>query len=264
VVDSFRDTGNAIGEGAAVALNKDIQEKLDAIYGNDVSKAQQALLTIRIFAATTGSAGIAKAATGVGEAASVALTKKLDSILDDIAQKALLKSGGVLDNSGNAVLDMSKLSANQKSVMGDLFGAETVTRIVPDGTKLARIPGIGETGLDDLYRVNRPDVDFVVIEYKFLSDKAKSGSSALGKTGDGLQGSESWIMGSDRINKAVGNNIGIDVRRAVDNGRVETWVVRTLPNGSTEVEVLDSLGKAKVVDTSKIILPGRSLSGAIR
>jgi filamentous hemagglutinin len=39
-------------------------------------------------------------------------------------------------------------------------------------------------------------------------------------------------------------------------GRVEKWVVRTLPDGSTEIRVLDAAGKPKAIDTSKILLPG--------
>ncbi|MAM56186.1 MAG: hypothetical protein CMN25_02505 [Salinicola sp.] len=58
-----------------------------------------------------------------------------------------------------------------------------------------------EQGLEDLYQVNRPDVDYVVIEYKFVGIESKTGASGLGKTGDGRQGSESWIMGSDRRKK---------------------------------------------------------------
>ncbi|MHA6829473.1 deaminase domain-containing protein, partial [Ralstonia pseudosolanacearum] len=69
IVDGLRESGQAIGEGAAVALNKDLTDKLNAIYGTDVSGYQQALLAVRIALGLTGAATDAKVVTGVVEAA---------------------------------------------------------------------------------------------------------------------------------------------------------------------------------------------------
>lgn len=102
----------------------------------------------------------------------------------------------------------------------------------------------------------------MVIEYKFVGDPNGKGSTRLGNTNDGKQGSESWTLGGDRIEKAVGREAASDVRRSGDMGRLETWVVTTRPNGSTIVEVLDAAGKPKPVDTSKILGSGVNLSGA--
>jgi filamentous hemagglutinin len=261
VVDSFKDAGGAIGEGAAVATDKELTEKLNAIYGTDVSAAQKALLAIRITAAVTGAAGTAKTATGAAEKAGTVIARKLDEALEKMAKEALLKSGGMIDASGNALLDLSQLTRNQKGVMGDLFGQRLVKQIVPDGEKLARIPGVGETGIDDLYRVSHADVDYVVVEYKFVGAESKTGASALGKTADGLQGSTRWTTGSGRLERAVGGDAALDVRSAINSGRVETWVITTRPDGSTELQVLDALGKAKQIDTSKIVLPQANLTG---
>lgn len=177
---------------------------------------------------------------------------------------ALAKSGGLLDPlTGKPVLDLGSMSNPQKALAGDLFGTYTVQQIIPNGQKLARIPLIGETGIDDLYKVSRPDVDYVVIEYKFVGDYGKSGSSSLGNTVDGKQGSHSWITGSDRLERAVGSRADADaVRLAAKAGRLETYVVTTRSNGSTEIEVLDSLGKVKTFDNSKIKLPKLNLAGA--
>ncbi|WP_206336007.1 DUF637 domain-containing protein, partial [Pseudomonas viridiflava] len=79
VVDSFKESGQAIGEGAAVALNSELSGKLNAIYGQHVGTAQQALLAIRIFAAVTGAKGIASAGDALVEKA---VGKKLDEVLD--------------------------------------------------------------------------------------------------------------------------------------------------------------------------------------
>ena len=96
----------------------------------------------------------------------------------------------------------------------------------------------------------------MVIEYKF-------NKSTLGNTKDGKQGSESWILGSKRLDKAVGFDKAKNVAAAFKDGRAETWLVRTLPDGSTSVQVLDTTGNPKNIDTSKILsqLNG-SLNGA--
>ena len=42
---------------------------------------------------------------------------------------------------------------------------------------------------------------------------------------------------------------------------MESWVVTAYQNGETVIEVLDSFGKQKNVDTSKVILPKVNVSG---
>lgn len=121
---------------------------------------------------------------------------------------------------------------------------------------------VGDTGIDDLYKVNRRDVDYVMIEYKFVGPDNKTGADYLKPTNDGKQGSVSWLGGSDRIEKAVGVDQSRDVFNSLRAGRTESWVVTVRPDGSTAVQVLDAAGKPKPIDTSKIILPNLNLSGA--
>lgn len=93
-----------------------------------------------------------------------------------------------------------------------------------------------------------------MIEYKF--DK-----SALGSTNDGKQGSLSWITGNGRIEKAVGSEKEADsILASIKADRTETWVVRTLPDGSTKLQVLDGAGNVKKVtdDISKILAVGKA------
>jgi filamentous hemagglutinin len=268
VFRGFQESGQGLGEGTAVALDPVLTAKLAAIYGSDVTAQQRTLLTAQAAVAALEAIGIGKLA-GVARSAAVAgMSEGLGAALDRVAQKALLQSGGLHDRSGNPVLDLSKLSNEQKGAMGDLFGQHTVRQIVPEGQKLARIPSPGETGIDDLFKVKRPDVDYVVIEYKFVGDPknpnrtADTGADRLNKTKDGLQGSDSWILGGDRLERAVGGDTALDVRRSVNSGKVETWVVTTRPDGSTVVEVLDVSGKPKQIDSSKIIVPRANLAGA--
>ncbi|WP_253760598.1 CdiA family toxin C-terminal domain-containing protein [Ralstonia solanacearum] len=77
IVDGFRESGQAIGEGAAVSSDKDLTDKLNAIYGTDVSCYQQALLAVRIALGVTGAVADAKVVTGLSEAA----TKKAAEIV---------------------------------------------------------------------------------------------------------------------------------------------------------------------------------------
>lgn len=118
-----------------------------------------------------------------------------------------------------------------------------------------------ETGIDDLYKVNRRDVDYVMIEYKFVGPDNKTGADYLKPTNDGKQGSLSWMLGSGRIEKAVGDDTAVEIKSAMNKGRTESWVVTVRPDGSTAVQVLDAAGKPKLIDTSKIILPNVNLSG---
>ncbi|WP_175645587.1 DUF637 domain-containing protein, partial [Pseudomonas sp. KK4] len=262
VIDGFVESGHAIGEGAAVSFNDDLAQKLGIIYGQDVHKAQATLLAIRTFVAVSGAGSAAKAGGKLSEKASEAIGKKLDEVIDGLAEQAFIKNGGIVDQKGNALIDLKSLSNDQKRVIGEVFGETTVRQIVPEGEKLARMQGAGDTGIDDLYRVNRPDVDYVVIEYKFVGDVKKGGNTSLINTNDGKQGSESWTLGSGRLEKAVGEQHAFDISRAIDAGRTETWVVKTGANGATEIQVLDSLGKPKPVDTSKILASKTNLSGA--
>lgn len=42
----------------------------------------------------------------------------------------------------------------------------------------------------------------------------------------------------------------------IRTNRIETWVVTTRPDGSTIVEVLDAVGRSKLIDTSRILMGG--------
>jgi filamentous hemagglutinin len=262
VRDSFIESGKAIGEGFAVATNRDISDKLSAIYGQDVSSAQEVLLAVRLFTAVIGAKAVAATGDAVSAKALDAVSQKLGIILDDMAKRTLLKSGGVFDIDGQPLLDLSQLTTLQKGSLGELLGENTVKKIIPDGEKLARAPAVGETGLDDLYKVNNPDVDYVVIEYKFVGSGTGKGSTRLGDTLDGGQASTAWILGGSRLERSVGDDVASAVKDAILSNRTETWVVTTRPDGSSVVEVLDSLGKTKPVDTSKILSRIDNISGA--
>jgi filamentous hemagglutinin len=261
--DSFVETGHALGESTAVVLNPELSGKLNELYGTDVGVHQGTLAGLRTTGAVLGSLGAGKTADALGDAgkeAAESVSKRLDQLAEQTGNQALIRSGGQLDSQGNPLLDMRDLTTEQKGMMGELLGPETVRQIVPEGEKLARMPSVGETGIDDLFSVNRPDVDYVVIEYKFVGNNKTPGSQRLGNTADGRQGAESWTLGSGRLDQAVGRENALIIGDAIKSGRVESWVVTTRPNGSTEVEVLDAAGRVKPMDTSSIL---RNLSAPL-
>ncbi len=100
--------------------------------------------------------------------------------------------------------------------------------------------GTGSKGIDDLYRTNRPDVDFVVVEYKF-------GTSKLGHTADGIQMSDDWLVGGkvDRILDSVNGDrmLAGTITDSLKRGRVERWLVHTDPSGSVSIGLLDKNGR---------------------
>jgi filamentous hemagglutinin len=208
--------------------------------------------------------GLAGMALGSGVA-----VKAADAVATTVAGKAmqaqgaletqaLLDARGVIDpRTGTSLLDLKPFTNAQKGMVGEYLGEQTVRGIVPDGVKISRSQAVGQNGIDDLYKVSRPDLDYLMIEYKVVGDWDKAGTSALKNTKDGLQASESWFLGGNRLATSVGRDVARDVRESIQANRTETWVVTIRTDGSSEIQVLDSFGRAKAVDTSKFVLPAR-------
>jgi filamentous hemagglutinin len=134
------------------------------------------------------------------------------------------------------------------------FGSSNVQLMVPDGNKIGRTPGYGQTGIDDLYAVSRPGVDYVIIEYKF-------GGSRPGNPNDGPQMSDSWLVGGntgyDRIRESVNNNAQLanSVHAAVLNGRIEKWLGHIDFAGGATVQLFNSAGQVIKNPVSRVVAP---------
>ncbi|WP_374411186.1 DUF637 domain-containing protein [Hydrogenophaga sp.] len=154
----------------------------------------------------------------------------------------LVDSGGLFAADGKPLMDFSRLTTAQKAVVGDTLGASKFESLIPGAEKIGRSPGVGQTGVDDLYKVNKPGVDYVVVEYKY-------GTSTLKNTADGLQMSDTWLTGANtnynRIFESVGGNrqTADAIRDSMTAGRIEKWLVHTDPYGNVTVGVLDKSGK---------------------
>jgi hypothetical protein len=70
------------------------------------------------------------------------------------------------------------------------------------------------TGIDGVWKHGSPPPDYIITE-------AKYGKSRLGMTNDGLQMSDSWITGSERLKKAVGSREAGRIITAMALGTVE-------------------------------------------
>ncbi|BBO58958.1 hemagglutinin [Mycoavidus sp. B2-EB] len=163
----------------------------------------------------------------------------------------LVKAGGVFGIDGKPLMDFSRLTNAQKGMVGEILGSNKVQKLLPEAKRIGRVPSIGQTGIDDLYKINKPGIDYVIVEYKF-------GSSALKKTADGLQMSDSWLIGTNtgtnRIFEAIGNPvIAKAARNAMDNGRIEKWLVHTDPYGRVNFGILDKNGKLILQPVSQIL-----------
>lgn len=108
VVDGFYESGQSIGQGAAVAFSQEIADKLNAIYSVDVSTAQETLLLVRTVYAVAGAGAVGKAGGKVTAKVSEAVSKKLDDVLKEANERALLgKNGEGTVGSGHTVAPKS-------------------------------------------------------------------------------------------------------------------------------------------------------------
>jgi Possible hemagglutinin (DUF637) len=155
-----------------------------------------------------------------------------------MAELRIAASAGGIAADGKALMDFSQLSKAQKGVVGELLGADTVKIAMPGAQRLGRLGDVGSQGIDDLYKVTTANVDYVIVEYKF-------GTSPLGKTVDGVQMSDGWVAGGERVLNAVGGNPAqaASINKAIEAGRIEKWVVHTDPAGGTSIWIVDAAGK---------------------
>lgn len=154
----------------------------------------------------------------------------------------LVANGGLFSRDGNPLMNFNDLTNAQKGIVGEIMGGEKIIQLFPDAQRIGRSPGIGENGIDDLYKLTHKDIDYLVVEYKF-------GSSSLRNTMDGLQMSDSWLTGvntgKNRLIESLGDNRAEarGIRKSFESGRVEKWLVHTDPFGRVTAGVLDKHGK---------------------
>jgi hypothetical protein len=89
--------------------------------------------------------------------------------------------------------------------------------------------GWGETGIDAIFR---KEGQYYIVEAKY------TGSATLKMTDDGLQLSDTWIMGSNRLENVVGATLANEIR-AVGYRRIWSKIA---PDGTVTFKEVDALG----------------------
>ncbi|ROM86006.1 adhesin [Pseudomonas brassicacearum] len=247
------------GDGVVNELNAKLDRVKDALENGGDDRAVQlgqdlGELVWQVGSIATGVGGAAKGGVALAKAGIRVGAEGLEAMAGLAKFDKLVARGGQFNPNGTPLMDFRALTNAQKSIIGDVMGGERIKSLVPGAEKIGRAPDIGQTGIDDLYKVNKPGVDYLIVEYKF-------GSSALKPTKDGLQMSDSWLQGTatnyDRILESVSGNGGMaqSIENALQAGRVEKWLVHTDPFGNVTVGVLDARGKffADPVAASKLL-----------
>ncbi|MCR5837693.1 MAG: hypothetical protein K6G88_14435 [Lachnospiraceae bacterium] len=96
---------------------------------------------------------------------------------------------------------------------------------------LDRVTGLDDPihqGIDGVYYNPEGTPQYIIAE-------AKYGSARLGNTIDGPQMSDSWINGSDRLVKSVGDDVKMDI----DLIGYEKWLIRIKTDGNIIKAVLE-------------------------
>ncbi|MBC1210399.1 cytosolic protein [Listeria booriae] len=110
------------------------------------------------------------------------------------------------------------------------------TRI--SGNRVLTLDDIINRGIDGVYESASPPPKYIIAE-------AKYGTSRLNKTNDGLQMSDDWIAGSERLENAVGPERAKEIRKEMflNPENVQKVLINVDENGKIVESTLDEFGK---------------------
>lgn len=129
--------------------------------------------------------------------------------------------------SGKIELKTNKQKGNYGEMKVDKYFEE----LGYERISLDRVTGLDDPihqGIDGVYYNPEGTPQYIIAE-------AKYGSARLGNTVDGLQMSDLWINGSDRLVKSVGDN----VKLKIDLNGYEKWLIRIKIDGNIIKTVLE-------------------------
>lgn len=129
--------------------------------------------------------------------------------------------------SGKIELKTNKQKGNYGEMKVDKYFEE----LGYERISLDRVTGLDDPihqGIDGVYYNPEGTPQYIIAE-------AKYGSARLGNTADGPQMSDLWIKGSNRLRKAVGNDLMIDINI---NG-YDKWLIRVTNEGNVIKTVLE-------------------------
>ncbi len=177
--------------------------------------------------------------------------------LNKIKEQLLMKSTGIGENWSTkiSVDDFNPKTATnkQKGNFGEIISSDNLLNnpslkeagydLKPVGRDApASIDDKIVRGIDGLYENTNPNSNI-----KYVIDEAKFGKGQLGKTKDGKQMSDDWLVGeksgNDRIYNAVEDKeLAIKIMRSLEKNEVERVLSKVDSNGNVKTYKLDKNG----------------------
>ncbi|HHY0837458.1 TPA: hypothetical protein ACVW80_003435 [Bacillus thuringiensis] len=135
--------------------------------------------------------------------------------------------------SGEVALKTTKRKGNYGEMkMDDFFESQTYTRISDDcvltlDQKIVK-------GIDAVYENSSPPPKYVIAEAKYNTSK-------LGKTNDGKQMSEDWILGSERLDSTLSKEKADEIveEMLLNPENVQRIVIQVMPDGTIVKKILE-------------------------
>ena len=205
---------------------------------------------------------IVKGAGTLGKTART--TQALDATADAARTAAAIDkvSDGVKTTEGvgdavkttDAIGDASKASPgvhinHVKAAVGEQVAHDVVKKkkgLEPLG-KTDGVYEAGKNGIDGVYKNPHPPPDYVITEAKYGTSPLKKGLAD-----ESNQMDDFWVR--QRLEEKVGAEQADLIKQAMDEGKVEKWVVRVDENGLRSVKKIDKNGN--VILGNKGIVPG--------
>ncbi|MED3539450.1 hypothetical protein [Bacillus toyonensis] len=135
--------------------------------------------------------------------------------------------------SGEVALKTTKRKGNYGEMkMDDFFESQTYTRISDD--RVLTLDQKIVKGIDAVYENSSPPPKYVIAEAKYNTSK-------LGKTNDGKQMSEDWILGSERLDSTLSKEKADEIveEMLLNPENVQRIVIQVMPDGTIVKKILE-------------------------
>ncbi|PGM68831.1 hypothetical protein CN952_23585 [Bacillus cereus] len=135
--------------------------------------------------------------------------------------------------SGEVALKTTKRKGNYGEMkMDDFFESQTYTRISDD--RVLTLDQKVVKGIDAVYENSSPPPKYVIAEAKYNTSK-------LGKTNDGKQMSEDWILGSERLDSTLSKEKADEIveEMLLNPENVQRIVIQVMPDGTIVKKILE-------------------------
>ncbi|WP_185405637.1 pre-toxin TG domain-containing protein [Listeria booriae] len=230
----LKDTANTVKNTAQEGLTT--VKKVTANFGeNGMNFGRPRPSLVGMDGLETVSVSIAKNADEIAPATSKIIKASTDH-LDDLQLKQLEAIDSV--KNGDTLLETTKHKGNFGEMVMDNHLEDTREAVRISSDRVLSLDDKILKGIDGVYETASPPPKYIIAEAKF-------GSSRLGKTKDGLQMSEDWILGGSRLEDAVGRDVAEQIidEMVLNPENVQNLLVHIDKAGNVTESILDSFGK---------------------